>query len=143
MHCSLIASSPAALLAPPTLPPQLAAADAEHLLPPSCLGPVHPSDSILVTAAPCSLPSPCSLYRGAGTSCISTKGKGKGQAQQDGQCLLPLVPIAEGGLNVAAASAQHMLGSSQSCLTFPRPSGAVATASPPPALPSSCHPAWP
>ena len=126
----------AGLLPPPTLPSQPTAEDADRLLPASRLGPTYPSDSILVTTEPCSLPSLYSLCD-AEASCVSTKGKGKGQAQQDGRCLLLLVPVAEGSLDAVAVTAQHMQGSSQICLPFPRPSGAAATASPPPVLPSS------
>lgn len=57
--------------------------------------PPCPRDGILVTAEPCSLPS-LSIPCDADVSCISTKGKGKGQAQRDGRCLVPLVPVAEG-----------------------------------------------
>lgn len=76
-------------------------------------------------------------------SCISTKGKGNRHAQKDGRCLLLLVPVAEDRLDMTAVTAQHMQGSSPRSLLFPRLSGAVATASPSPALPSSVSLAFP
>lgn len=134
IHCSFIALGLVAVLSPPTLLSQPTVEDAEYLLPTSHLGPTYPSYNTLVTAELYSLPS---LYRccDAEDSGISTKGKG--EAQQDGQCLLRLVPVAEGRLNVTAVTAQYTPGISQSCLSFPRLSEAAAAASPSPALPSS------